>query len=256
MKSLFISHGAPNLILTETPAARFLGGKLQLPEAATYVVVSAHWCSRGAARVAAAAQPETIHDFGGFEDELYRLRYPAAGDAVRAASIVAALTAQGIAAVRDDVRGFDHGVWVPLLLARPQADIPVIPVSLPYPVSAAQAMAFGAALRAAVGDELLIIGSGAITHRLAGFGAYGLNDPPAPEAAMFRDWMALQLAAGNREALAAYRTQAPHAAWNHPTDDHLLPLFVALGAGGVPARCLHSSWEWGILAMDVWEFGE
>ena len=227
-----------------------------MSEAAAYVVVSAHWCTRAPVRVGAVLQPETIHDFGGFEDELYRLRYPAPGDSARADRIVAALAAQGVPVERDDQRGLDHGVWVPLLLARPQADVPVIPVSLPFPASAAQAMALGAALRAAVGDDALVIGSGAITHRLAAFGAYPLDGGPAPEAAIFRDWMALQLEAGNREALAAYRAQAPHAAWNHPVDDHLLPLFVALGAGGFPARCLHSSWEWGILAMDVWQFGD
>lgn len=256
MKTLFISHGAPNLVLTKTPAAKFLAGALRLPEASAYVVVSAHWCTRGVVRVGAVAQPETIHDFGGFEDALYTLKYAAPGDPALADRIVAALQAQGVPVERDERRGLDHGAWVPLMLACPQADIPVIQVSLPYPASAAQSMAFGAALRAAVDEDALIIGSGAITHRLAAFGAYALDGGPAPEAAMFRDWMALQLEAGNRDALAAYRTQAPHAAWNHPTDDHLLPLFVALGAGGFPARCLHSSWEWGILAMDVWQFGD
>ncbi len=255
MNSLFISHGAPNLILSQTPAVKFFGGRFRLPKVAAYVVVSAHWCSAGPVRVASAAQPKTIHDFGGFEDELYMLQYPAPGDPVRALSIMAALKKNGVPAVTDEARGFDHGVWVPLLLARPQADIPVIPVSLPYPASAAQAMALGAALRDAVGNDVLIIGSGAITHRLAAFGAWPLHAEPALEAALFRDWMAQQLTAGNHDALAAYRTQAPHAAWNHPTDEHLLPLFVALGAGGFPAQCLHSSWEWGMLAMDVWEFG-
>lgn len=255
MKSIFISHGAPNLILSQTPAVRFLGNQMRLPSAAAYVVISAHWCSRGAVRVASAGEPETIHDFSGFEDELYALQYPAPGDPQRALKIVSALEKNGVPAVIDETRGFDHGVWVPLLLARPAADIPVIPVSLPYPASAAQSMALGAALRDAVGDDVLIIGSGAITHRLAAFGASSLHAEPAPEAATFRDWMAQQLLAGNRAALTAYRTQAPHAAWNHPTDDHLLPLFVALGAGGFPAQCLHTSWEWGMLAMDVWEFG-
>lgn len=255
MSSFFISHGAPNMVLSETPAAQFLRGEFRLPVAKAYVVVSAHWCSQGAVRVAAVDKPATIHDFSGFEEALYSLQYAAPGDARRAAQIVTALTSQGIVAVRDDTRGFDHGVWAPLLLARPAADVPVIAVSLPYPVSAAQAMAFGAALQVAAGDDVLIIGSGLITHRLAEFGRHALDESPVAEAHAFRVWMAAQLLAGNREALAAYRAQAPHAVWNHPGDDHLLPLFVALGAGGLPAHCLHSSWEWGVFAMDMWQFG-
>jgi len=263
MRNLFVSHGAPNLVIARTPAAQFLANGLHLPDAPVYVVVSAHWCTRGTVRVASARLPETIHDFGGFERELYTLQYPAPGAPGFAMTLVdalaAPLAAQGMTVAADENRGLDHGVWVPLMLARPRADIPVLAVSLPYPASAQLSLAFGAALRAAVdaviGVDAVVIGSGSITHRLAAFGAHELYGPPAPEAAAFLEWMVQQLQTGNREALVDWRAQAPHGIWNHPTDEHLLPLFVALGAGGLPARCLHSSWEWGILAMDTWQFG-
>ena len=121
-------------------------------------------------------------------------------------------------------------------------------------------MAFGAILRASIDDvlgaDVPLLTSGAMTHRLAAFGERDIDGPPLPEALAFREWMRERLEAGDRDALAGYRTQAPHAAWNHPTDEHLLPLFVAAGAGGWPARCLHASWEWGMLAMDAWQFGD
>lgn len=255
MRALFVSHGAPTIVIDDTPASRFLREADWLPAAPAIVVVSAHWCTRGV-RVATAAQPATIHDFGGFPEALYRLQYPAPGAPALAQRIVEDLARLGIAAQADPARGFDHGVWTPLMLARPQAAIPVVAVSLPYPVSAADALRFGEALGTAVGDDAVILGSGSLTHRLAAYGEHAQFAPPAREAVAFAEWVSDVLARDDRAALADYRARAPHAAWNHPTDEHFLPLLVAVGAGGGPARRLHASWEWGILAMEVWSFGK
>lgn len=256
MPTLFLSHGAPTLPLDggETGAAwRRLGECLPRPEA--ILMISAHW-ETAVPTVSRAVRPETVHDFSGFPESLYRLRYDAPGAPLMAEAVAAALQQAGIAAQLDSAHGLDHGAWVPLSFMYPQADVPVAQLSLQPERDSAWHAALGRALRPLREQGVLIIGSGAITHNLHAIFRHP-SDRPAPAWVMeFRDWMAKRIAEGDMPSLLAYRGLAPHAAQNHLTDEHLLPLFVALGAAEDirQSRHLNSVMTYGMLAMDMWVF--
>jgi 4,5-DOPA dioxygenase extradiol len=168
--SLFLSHGAPDLALSDAPARAFLEGFFdQWPERPKAILVaSAHWETRGV-MISGTAKPETIHDFGGFAPELYKMRYPAPGAPALAERIAALLAAQGIAAAIDPDRGLDHGAWVPLALMAPAADIPVLQLSLQTHLGPAHHWKLGKALQALRNEGVLIVGSGSFTHDLSAF---------------------------------------------------------------------------------------
>lgn len=257
MASLFISHGAPTLAIDDSPAAAFLrrlGAQFPRPEAV--VVASAHW-TESAPVVTATDRPGTIHDFHGFPRELHEIEYPAPGAPVIAGRVRDLLVVAGFDCSADSGRGLDHGAWVPLSLMYPEADVPVLQVAIQPHEGPGHHHRLGRALQPLLDDGVLVVGSGSLTHNLREmrFDDEGA-EPPAWTVA-FRDWMAERLADGDTQALLDYRTQAPHAARNHPTEEHLLPLFVALGAAPDRARGtnLHSSYSYGVLAMDVWRFG-
>jgi len=257
MPALFISHGSPMLALEpERPAHHFLKSAARhWPRPRAILAVSAHWETRSPV-VGAAARPETIHDFYGFPPALYQLRYPAPGAPDLAAGIRAALAAAGIDATLDPQRGLDHGAWSPLYLIYPDADIPVLQLSIQSQLTPAHHMVLGAALRGLRDDGVLVFATGSLTHNLR---ALDWQDSGAimPWARDFSDWMLQKLTARDDAALADYRLQAPHAKMAHPTDEHLLPLYVALGAAtpGVAAERLHSSFVLGALSMDCYKFG-
>jgi 4,5-DOPA dioxygenase extradiol len=257
MPVLFVSHGAPTLPLDpgETGAVwRGLGEKLPTPSA--ILVISAHWATN-IPTVSRAMQPETIHDFYGFPDELYKLNYPAPGAPALAQSVALALRQAGVAVQLDDTRGLDHGAWVPLSLMYPRADIPVTQLSIQPDKDPAWHIALGRALRPLREQGVLIVGSGSITHNLRAIFGHPQGEPAPDWVTEFCDWMAERIEAGDIGALRAYRTLAPHAAQNHPTDEHLLPLFVALGAADrvESAQRLNRVMTYGMLAMDAWVFG-
>ena len=258
MPLLFISHGAPNLVLHDSPCHRFLqdlGRSLPRPEAV--LVVSAHFTTRAPA-LTADAKPETIYDFGGFEPELYQMTYPAPGAPDVASRCARTLVAHGVQAALVTDRGFDHGTWVPLKLMFPQADIPVFQLSVQPNAGPAHHLAVGKALSELAGQRILIVGSGALTHNLHEFfaGGYGLHDPAPEWVRDFGDWMNARIEAGDTGALVDYRKASATGARNHPTEEHLLPLFTVLGAAGnAPGRRLHSSAQYGVLMMDVYGFG-
>jgi 4,5-DOPA dioxygenase extradiol len=245
------------LALQDSPARRFLQGLGQsLPRPKAIVVVSAHWETAGAPAVSLAAQPETIHDFGGFPQALFDMRYPAGGApevAERAASL---FEAAGIAVGRSASRGLDHGAWVPLSLMYPDADVPVMQVSLVRGASPATHEKLGQALAQLRHEGVLVIGSGSLTHNLYEFRGQPVNAPAPQWVSEFERWMRERLEANDTAALLDYRKQAPSATENHPTEEHLLPLFVAMGAAGAGAKAqlLHSSFEHGVLAMDAYAF--
>lgn len=249
----FVSHGAPSLAIEDGAAHRFLrSGSLDLGGARAVLVVSAHW-ETAAPTVSAADQPETIHDFSGFPPELYRLSYPAPGSPDVAEEVAAALSDAGIAAAIDGHRGLDHGAWVPLTLIRPQADLPVLQLSVQPKAGPAHHLAVGRALAPLRDRGVAILATGAVTHNLGAFfrGGYG-RDSAAPDwVTGFADWIADAAETGRIDDLLGYRSRAPHAVDNHPTEEHLLPLFVALGAGGAAGR-VHASTTYGVLAMDVY----
>jgi len=252
--SLFISHGSPMLALqpgASGPALARLACELKRPDA--IVVVSAHWESE-ALRVMSSSRPETWHDFGGFPAELYQVQYPAPGSPKLAESIVQHLRASGLDAQADERRPFDHGSWVPLSLLYPNADIPVVQVSLPSRQGPGLQVRVGEALAALREQNVLLIGSGSITHNLGELDWRSTGDEAAPWALEFRDWMVERLREDDLAALLDYRRQAPHARRNHPSEEHLLPLFFARGAGGTFA-IEHQWFTLGALGMDIYRFG-
>lgn len=253
LPSLFISHGSPMLALepgASGPALRKLAAALPRPKA--IVVVSAHWESP-TLQVSSHPAPPTWHDFGGFPRPLYELQYPAAGEPELAARIMAQLIEKGLPATLDPQRPFDHGVWVPLRLMYPEADIPVVQVSLPSQHGPALQVAVGKALASLREQGLLLIGSGSITHNLRELDRQAEDEAATPWALAFRDWIAGKLGSGDTEALLDYRRQAPHAVRNHPSEEHLLPLYFALGAGE-RFSIVHQGFTLGALGMDVYRF--
>jgi 4,5-DOPA dioxygenase extradiol len=253
---LFLSHGAPTLALDPGPPGELMQrlGR-QLPRPAAILVVSAHW-GTAAPALSAAALPETIHDFYGFPAPLYALRYPAPGAPQIAARALDLLRAQGHAASLDPDQGLDHGAWVPLRFLFPDADVPVLQLSLQPHLDARHHYEIGRALAPLAQEGVLVIGSGGISHNLREYRP-GAERSPAPAwMQVFVEWMADALAAGDVEALLDYRRRAPEAVRNHPTDEHLLPLFTALGAAGTQAVRRHTTGEtYGLLAMDSFSWG-
>jgi len=256
LPSLFLSHGAPTLPLTDTPARSFLsqfGGMLARPKA--ILVISAHW-ETSIPTINAVDGNDTIHDFGGFPRALYELQYPAPGSPAVAAGVSDLLRAAGIDSRIDRSRGLDHGAWVPLLLMYPQADIPVLQLSVQPHLGPEHHLRLGRALAPLRQEGVLIIGSGSLTHDLSEFRGHGPNDPAPGWVNAFADWFHSTLTTGRTEDLLDYRRQAPFAVKNHPSEEHLLPLYAALGAAGESAQAerLHASATYSILRMDVYAF--
>lgn len=253
LPALFISHGSPMLALQRSAVHEaFHRLQLNLPEPQAIVVMSAHWES-AALEVSVASQPETWHDFRGFPEALYRLRYPARGDVGLAQRLIGLLRGAGFDPHENRLRPRDHGAWMPLLLMYPQADIPVVQVSLPRSATPAQLMAMGAALALLREERILLIGSGSITHNLAELDWRGDGAATPDWALAFRQWMVHHLNLHDLNALQQWQTLAPHAQRNHPTDEHLRPLFFACGAGR-RFSLVHSSFEMGALGMDLYRF--
>lgn len=213
----------------------------------------AHWESSDL-RVSCNPHPETWHDFGGFPAALFAVQYPAPGDPELAAQVVELLQAEGLPAQLDSQRPFDHGTWVPLSLMYPQADIPVVQLSLPSRLGPALQTRIGHALAGLREQGVLLIGSGSITHNLRDLDWHAGPESVEPWAKAFRDWMIDKLAADDQAALHDYRQQAPNAVRSHPSDEHLLPLYFARGAGG-KFSVAHQGFTLGALGMDIYRFG-
>ncbi|GAA4419833.1 class III extradiol ring-cleavage dioxygenase [Acidovorax lacteus] len=254
LPTLFVSHGAPLFAIDageSGPALTRWGAALraQHPGLKGVVLMSPHWMARGPA-VMANPRPATWHDFGGFPPALYQLQYPAPGAPMLAQRVQGLWQAAGMPAQADPERPLDHGAWVPLMHLFPQADVPVVQVALPVGARAADVLALGAALQPLRDEGVLVVGTGSMTHNLQEF--FGGQDAPAPYVTAFSRWVEDAVARGDVAALLDYRRQAPHAARAHPTEDHFLPLFFALGAAGAGARPDYLSREvmYGMLAMD------
>jgi 4,5-DOPA dioxygenase extradiol len=258
MPTLFLSHGSPMHAVEPGAAGRAwaeLGRALPRPRAV--LMVSAHW-ETAAPMLSGSARPETIHDFGGFPPELYRLTYPAPGAPELATRSVALLEAAGIAAGVDGSRALDHGAWVPLRWMYPDADVPVVQLSVQPRLGTAHHLRLGRALAPLTAEGVLIVGSGHTTHNLRDWMAHARRPEPLPYVKAFSNWLADTLAAHDTEALVAYRERAPDAQRAHPTDEHFLPLFVAYGAAGGaprPERVVDGYLN-GALSMDSYLFRE
>jgi 4,5-DOPA dioxygenase extradiol len=259
LPSLFISHGSPMIALEPGAAGAFLR-RLGPAIDATFgrpkaiLMLSAHTLAREPAALA-AAQHEAVYDFGNFDPRLFSLRYDAPGApalAERAAALTNAhLLPQG---------GLDHGIWTALMYLYPKADVPVLPLAWSPRESPAALFALGQQLAPLADDGVLIVGTGSITHNLRRVFENGLHDNGQAEIAeskAFRTWIRDQSAARDWDALFDYRRLAPHAVDMHPSDEHLLPWYIAAGAGGreaTPQR-LHESVTHGVLGMDTYAFG-
>lgn len=252
LPSLFISHGAPTLAVEPGPAQDFLRRLgTDLPRPKSILAVSAHWESDPPS-LGTTDRPRTIHDFGGFGPALHAMQYPAPGAPALATRAAALLAAEGMAAVLDPARGLDHGAWVPLSLMYPDADIPVTQLSVQPHAGADHHLRVGRALAALRAEGVLILASGSTTHDLRAIDP--TPDAPEPDwVKSFADWIERTLAADDDVALAAYRRLAPNAIRNHPTEEHILPLFVARGAGGSAAQ-LYRGLTYGVLRMDAYAF--
>jgi 4,5-DOPA dioxygenase extradiol len=255
--SLFVPHGAPTFALHPGAAgAALVRAGTRLPHPRAIVVVSPHW-DTDVLTVGLAERPETIHDYRGFPGELNAIRYPATGCREAATEVLAALHAVGLAAVGDEARGLDHGAWIPLRLMFPEADVPVIPLSIQSHLGVAHHLALGQALAPLAARGFLVLASGNLTHNLGDFQiAYRQGGPAPTYVREFADWFWMHLAAGDERALLDYRVLAPSAARAHPHDDHLLPLYVALGAAGKNycAERFHAGIDDYVLAMDAFAF--
>lgn len=259
LPALFVSHGAPTFPLTDAPARPFLEHlQADLPERPRAIlVISAHW-ETASPSVTTSPVNETIHDFTGFPAELYAIRYPAPGSAWLADRVAGLIETAGGTVARVPGRGLDHGAWVPVRLVYPEADIPVVQLSVQTALGPDYHYKLGQLLAPLREEGVLIIGSGSFTHDLSSFRQYynALHAPAPVWVDQFADWMTSAIEEGRVDDLLAYRNRAPQAVRNHPTEEHLLPLFVALGAGSAGgSEHLHASTTHGILRMDAFAFG-
>ncbi len=252
---LFVSHGAPDLLL-HSGATGELWSRLgrELPRPRAILAVSAHW-GRPQPTVSTVDQPATLHDFSGFPEALYQMSYLAPGAPELAAQVLNQLLEAGLPILQHGSRGLDHGAWAPLKLLYPEADVPVTQLAIQPAAGPEWHWQLGRALAPLREQGVLILASGAITHNFGWLNWQG--DAQAYEPAReFSDWVGQRLADGQTDALLDYRRQAPHGTCAHPTEEHLHPLFVALGAGGSqPPRRYTPEFTYGGLAMDayVWD---
>ena len=252
LPGLFISHGSPMLALNPEqvgPALHRLS--LNLPEPKAIVVMSAHWESQ-ALEVSTSVRPETWHDFRGFPAELYDIHYPAAGAPQLAEQIIQLFADAGIPAHANSTRPRDHGVWMPLLHMYPDADIPVIEISLPINMSAKDIFKIGQTLAILREQQILLIGSGSITHNLAELSWHGESQEVPVWASSFRNDVVSKLNHQDYEAILDWQN-IPYVKRNHPTLEHFAPLFFAMGTGS-RFNIVHSSFSMGSLGMDIYRF--
>ena len=254
--AIFLSHGAPTLAVEEGVETRAWGELAkQLPRPRSILAVSAHWDTRDP-EVSAAPRMETIYDFSGFPRALYEQKYPAPGAPELAQRTAALLQQAGTPCKVDPARGLDHGAWVPLKWMYPDADIPVTQLSVQSPRGPAHHVKMGEAIAPLGGEDVLILATGGIVHNLRDleWDKRGVREPSA-WAREFNDWVAQRVEQRGVDDLLAYRERAPNARRSHPTEDHFAPFFVALGAGGWPARRLDLGFDLGTLGLDGYVFG-
>ncbi len=259
---VFVSHGAPTILIDDDPGRDFLE-RLGRDLVATHgkpdaiVCVSAHFQS-DQPLVGAAVAPEMVFDFYGFPAELYGRSYAAKGDPALSERVAGLIRAAGMPAGLDPGQGLDHGAWVPLSLMFPEADIPIVPLAIQPRQTPAHHRALGAALAPLTGENVLILGSGGAVHNVRDAMLrrhHRMPDPPE-WAVAFDGWLAEHVETGDVAALDDYRARAPSARCAQPHDDHLMPLYAALGAGGPGAfgRRLHGSFSYGSLSLSSWSF--
>lgn len=255
LPTIFISHGAPTMPLEKIPAREFLSGLgAKYDDVSAVLCISAHWATIRPT-VNAVEKPETIHDFSGFPRELYSIRYPAHGAPILASHIADIIKDAGNECDIDRKRGLDHGAWVPAMLMYPNANVPIIQLSIQQGLDPASHLALGQAISAFRDENVLILGSGGAVHPL-GYAPLGEGAKTDQWAIDFDKWLTDTVIKGDGDALVRYRSLAPYAEQAHPYPDHFMPLLTTLGAAGDGAKgkVIHHSWYWGDLGMGAYEF--
>ena len=252
---LFISHGAPTFAMEPSqlgPQLNALGKTLTNIRAV--LLVSPHWQTRGV-KVMAGSAPETVHDFGGFPAALSQLQYPAAGAPELAREVGDLLARAGWPVGTDERRGFDHGAWVPLMHLLPNADVPVFQVSMPHDLNTAAAYQLGQALAPMRDQGILILGSGSMTHNLHEFRQFA--GKPEDYVVEFTQWVRQTVQSKDAQRLIDYRRLAPHALRAHPSEEHFLPLLVAMGASAndESVDVLNGGIDHSVLSMESYAWG-
>lgn len=254
--TLFLPHGAPDLALARIPAADFLKNAFQeIKRPSAIIIISAHWETTEIEITTASVLP-TIYDFAGFSKELYTLKYPAHTAPWLISAISECLQDKGISVIHNANRGLDHGAWIPLRLAAPKGDIPVVQISLPRAYTPQMHFSLGQALSKLSEQNILVIGSGALVHNLYQIRREGTR---APQWALeFDQWVDQAISRQDWDALFNF-DQTSIGRKAHPTPEHFLPLFVAAGAGaGYGGRLhsskQHSSFSYGSISMSAWKF--
>lgn len=256
LPTLFLSHGSPMHALSPGvvgDAWAALGKRIDRPEA--ILMCSAHW-ETALPMVTGNRKPETIHDFGGFPQALYEIRYAAPGAPTLAARVIELLKDARITAGIDGCRGLDHGAWVPLRWMYPHADIPIVQLAVQPGRGTAHHVELGRALTALRDENVLIVGSGHTTHNLRDWSGHRGKTAPLRYAVEFARWLDATLVAHDERSLIEYRDRAPDATRAHPTEEHFLPLFVAYGAAtpGASIERVVDGYENGALARDSYLF--
>ncbi len=242
--TFFVPHGGGPCFFMPDPVGHWTGmGAFlrslpdRLPERPTAIlVVSAHWETRGF-RIAGGAWPSLIYDYYGFPPETYAIRYDAPGAPALAARAAALLSEAGLPVYLDPERGFDHGVFVPMKVAFPDADIPIVEMSVERNLDPSLHLAAGRALASLRDEGVLIIGSGMSFHDLKAFGDNHFTGPSQA----FDNWLtvALKQSGDARAERLVQWAEAPEARAAHPTEEHLIPLMVAAGASDAPGEKIY-----------------
>ena len=256
LPTFFISHGSPMHAINAGAAGDVWAALTeQLPKPKAVLMVTAHW-ETNLPMLSGNVKPSMIYDFGGFPEALYIVNYPAPGAPDIAAKAQALLKGAGLTAGIDGCRGFDHGTWVPLLKIFPEADVPVVQLSVQTAMNPRHHYDVGRALAPLTKEGVLIVGSGHLTHNLRDWMVSRGQTAHLPYAQKFQSWVFEHLAAHDVDALIRYRQEAPEAVRAHPTEEHFLPLFVALGAAGEGAKSerVFEGYEGAALAMDAYRF--
>jgi 4,5-DOPA dioxygenase extradiol len=253
ISSIFLCHGGPTLVVEKNEYTDFLKdlGKKLNPKA--IVVFTAHWENETTTISSLDGIYDMIYDFYGFPEELYSIKYPAKGSKDVAFKVQTMFRNNGIESKLDENRGLDHGAWDILYLMYPKADIPVIQVSVNPFISIEKQYELGMAIKELGSEDILVIGSGSTVHNLA---TVDWNSDKAEEWAVeFDNWLIDKVENNDKEALVGYRQLAPHSKQAVPREEHLVPLFIAMGSGNnEKPKVLHQSYVYGTLSYICFEF--
>lgn len=250
---IFVCHGGPTLVAEKNEYTDFLKdlGKKLTPK--SVVIFTAHWESEITTISSIEGTYDMIYDFSGFPKELYSIKYPAKGSVEVALKLQSMLTNKGIESKLDENRGLDHGAWDVLYLMYPKADIPVVQVSINPELAMEKQYEIGRAIKELGKEDILVIGTGSTVHNLA---TLDWNSEKAEEWAVeFDSWLIKKVENNDKGELFNYRQLAPYAKRAVPREEHIVPLFIAMGSGNRDKpKLLHQSYAYGTLSYICFEF--